>query len=46
MNMGRFFACMQIALCVFCSIGYFISKDIRRGFYWLFAAGITAAVTF
>lgn len=46
MNFGKMFAITQLALCICASVGYFLAGDLKRGVYWLCAAGITASVTF
>ena len=43
--MIKLFPISMLLLSFGASIVYFYNGDLRRGFYWLFAAGITAAVT-
>ena len=44
MNWGLIFAWTQIGLSLLASLGFFIAGDARRGFYYLFAAGIGVCV--
>jgi hypothetical protein len=37
---------LMIVLQFFSAFPYFVSGDWRKGLYWLFAAGLTAVVTF
>lgn len=37
---------LMIVISLGASIVYFYAGDVRRGLYWLFAAGLTASVTF
>ena len=40
------FPVVMIVECVLAAISYAAAGDIRKTLYWLFAAGITATVTF
>lgn len=45
MNIGKYIALGQMALCFGAAVGYAIVHDWRRAAYWLFAGGIGATVT-
>jgi nitroreductase len=45
MNAGKVLGWTMAVLSIAAAIGYFCVGDTRRGFYWLFAAGITGTVT-
>lgn len=42
----KFFPTLMIALSLVASGIYFVNGDIRRGWYWFFAAAITVTVTY
>ena len=42
---GKALGWTMAVLSIGAAIGYFCVGDTRRGFYWLFAAGITGTVT-
>lgn len=42
----KFFPIVLMALDVLASVVYFCNGDIKKGFYWLFAFGLTYTVTF
>lgn len=46
MNWGKTLAEVNIVLNSGVAIGYVFAGDMRRALYWLFAAAITATVTF
>lgn len=46
MKIEKMFPLLMIVLSLWACIMYFIAKDYKRALYWLFAAGITATVTF
>jgi hypothetical protein len=45
MNYGKLLAWAVILLSAGASIGYFLARDYRKGFYWLFATAIQLTVT-
>jgi len=42
---GPYFAYLIIALSLFASAAFFAHGDLRRGFYWFFAAALNITVT-
>lgn len=44
MNWGKVFGWTSVIIFTAASIGYFLARDIKRGFYYLFAAGIQVTV--
>lgn len=42
---GPYFAYLIIALSLLASAAFFAHGDLRRGFYWLFAAALNITVT-
>lgn len=43
--MAKMFPALLVALDVLAAVVYFCFGDVRRGLYWLFAAGLTITVT-
>jgi hypothetical protein len=46
MNYGKMLGYTMAVVSIGACACYFLAGDVRRGLYWMFAAGITISVTY